>query len=58
MSGLYGNFEKKRRMADRNADVVEEYVGYFNYPLAEVGTNVLAFWKGNQFHHPVLSEMA
>ena len=45
-------------MADRDADVVEEYVWYFNSPLAEVGTNVLAFWKGNQYNYPVLSAMA
>ena len=57
-SGLYGNFEKKMRMAARESHSVEEYVRYFNAPLAEVGTNVLAFWKVNQFHYPILSAMA
>ena len=38
--------------------MVEEYVRYFNAPLAEVGTNALSFWKTNQFHYPVLSAMA
>ena len=37
---------------------IEEYVRYFNAPLAEVGTNVLAFWNVNQFHYPILSAMA
>lgn len=36
----------------------EEFVRYFNAPLAEVGTNALSFWKTNQFHYPVLSAMA
>ena len=49
-SGGYENYAKKRRTADRDADVVEEFVRYFNAPLAEVGTNALSFWKTNQFH--------
>jgi hypothetical protein len=57
-SGGYGSYAKKRRTADRDADVVEEFVRYFNAPLAEVGTNALSFWKTNQFHYPVLSAMA
>ena len=45
-------------MADRDSDVVEEFERYFNAPLAEEGTNVLLFWKLNQFHYPVLSAIA
>lgn len=29
-----------------------------NAPLAVVGTNVLSFWKANQFDYPILSAMA
>ena len=36
---------------------IEEFVRYFNAPLAEVGTNALSFWKTNQFHYPILSAM-
>jgi len=54
----FGNFLKKRRTADGDADGVEEFVRYFNAPLAEVGTNTLLFWKTNQFHYPILSAMA
>ena len=31
---------------------------YFNDPLAEIGTNVLQFWKRNAFNYPILSAMA
>jgi hypothetical protein len=54
----FGNFLKKRRTADGDADGVEEFVRYFNAPLAEMGTNPLLFWKTNQFHYPILSAMA
>jgi hAT family C-terminal dimerisation region len=54
----FGNYLKKRRTADGDADGVEEFVRYFNAPLAEVGTNALSFWKTNQFHYPILSAMA
>ncbi len=35
-----------------------EFVRYCNAPLAEDGTNVLAFWKANSFNYPILSDMA
>jgi hAT family C-terminal dimerisation region len=31
---------------------------YFNAPLAAEGTDVLAFWKSNQFNYPILARMA
>jgi hypothetical protein len=57
-SGGFGNNAKTRRTTDSDADVVEEFVRYFNAPLAEVGTNALSFWRTNQLHYPVLSAMA
>jgi hAT family C-terminal dimerisation region len=54
----FGNYSKKRRTADGDADGVEEFVRYFNAPLAEMGRNALLFWKTNQFHYPILSAMA
>ena len=54
----FGNYVKKRRTSDGDADGVEEFVRYFNAPLAEMGTNALLFWKTNQFHYPILSAMA
>jgi hypothetical protein len=56
--GLFRRFQKKARLMDTNTSVVEEYVQYFNAPKAEIGTNVLAFWKANQFNYPILSAMA
>jgi len=35
-----------------------EYVRYFNAPLAEPGSNVLEYWKSNEYNFPILSEMA
>jgi hypothetical protein len=37
---------------------IKLYNRYLNAPLAEDGTNPLAFWKSNSFHYPVLSTMA
>ena len=58
--GLYGAFEKKLRATidRRESSSVEEYVRYFNAPLAGVETNALAFWKAHQFDYPILSAMA
>ena len=58
--GGFGEFEKKQRLIDpeSGSNLVEEYVRYFNAPLAEIGTDVLSFWKTNQFHCPILSAMA
>jgi hypothetical protein len=48
-----------RAMDDRGeSSSEEEYVRYFNAPLAGVGTNVLAFWKAHEFDYPILSAMA
>jgi hypothetical protein len=41
-----------------DSDSVEEYVRYFNAPLAKVGTSALEFWKAHQFDYPILSAMA
>jgi hypothetical protein len=32
---------------------IKLYNRYLNAPLAEDGTNPLAFWKSNSFHYPV-----
>jgi hypothetical protein len=37
---------------------VEEYVRYFNAPLAKIGTSALEFWKAHQFNYPILLAMA
>jgi hypothetical protein len=37
---------------------VEEYVRYFNDPLAKIGTSALEFWKAHQFNYPILLAMA
>ncbi len=56
--GGYGEYEKKRRIADSEAGSAEEYVRYFNAPLAKIGTDVLSFWKTHQVDYPILSAMA
>jgi len=43
LSGGYGNYAKRRRIADRDSDEVEEFERYFNAPLPEEGTDVLLF---------------
>ena len=57
-SGLYAEFRKKAKLMNKGDSVIEEYVRYFNAPLAEESTNALAFWKANQYNFPVLSTMA
>ena len=61
----YKNF-KRQKLANQHVNNNEEeftryiklYNRYLNAPLAEDGTNPLAFWKSNSFHYPVLSTMA
>jgi hypothetical protein len=61
----YKNF-KRQKLANQDVNNNEEefiryiklYNRYLNAPLAEDGTNLLAFWKSNSFHYPVLSTMA
>jgi len=50
---LLGNFKRRK-----TADVVnhtEEYVRYFNAPLAQDGTNPLIYWKTHQFDFSILA---
>ena len=57
---IYKNLLKRKRSSTQGpaANTEEEYVRYFNAPLAEPGSNVLAFWKANEYNYPVLSMMA
>jgi hypothetical protein len=53
---LLGEF--KRRKTAATMDHSEEYVRYFNAPLAQDGTNPFLYWKAHQLDFPILAAMA
>lgn len=70
----FAGFEKhqrKKRVRVDGPGAVEEYISYFNEPIAPAGTNILEFWKvsqfklnansfckAKQFQYPILAAMA
>ena len=55
----YANYRKRKRELDPSSESQEEeYVRYFNAPLAVDGTDLLHYWKYNQLNFPILSAMA
>ena len=51
-------FAKFKRRKPATLEISEEYIRYFNAPLAKDGTNPLLYWKTYQLDFPILAAMA